>query len=269
MVDGNGENRWDCRNPLRAALQHDQESIVRLLLEHGADPNAANFFETALQVAVKRGRSTIVKLLLDHGADVNFREGGSGTALQSASNEGDVALIELLLDHGAEINAEAGGPSDGCFGRGTALQSASRGGHLAVVQYLLDHGADVNAESGRVGTALECASEEGSIEIVDLLLANGAHVNVRSLYAAARGSHSAVAIRLLESGAEVLADDWFLLHKAAVHGQEELVRMLMEKGVQFGAANELFTLPVMQKRLGDDIRDRILAVVGGSQYSQS
>lgn len=47
-------------------------SIVRLLLEHGADPNVEDRHgDTTVHVAARGGRSSCLKVLLDYGADFN------------------------------------------------------------------------------------------------------------------------------------------------------------------------------------------------------
>lgn len=95
---GDGE-----RTALHLAYRHPD--IVRLLLAHGADPNAreADDNVTPLHLAAANGVLESVRLLLDAGADVH----GSGDL-----HEGDVigwaagsrhqAVIDLLLERGAK-----------------------------------------------------------------------------------------------------------------------------------------------------------------------
>ncbi|XP_068698924.1 GA-binding protein subunit beta-1-like [Montipora foliosa] len=55
--------------PLHLACGYGQESIVKLLLEHGADVNAIDRFQfTPLHKAERRNHHSIVKLLLDYKA---------------------------------------------------------------------------------------------------------------------------------------------------------------------------------------------------------
>ena len=93
------------------------------------------------------GSETIVKLLLENGAEVNA-EGEYGNALKAASFAGDEAIVKLLLKNGAEVNAEGGI-------YGNALQAAAvsyrLGGNEAVVKLLLENGAEVNAEGDYMG----------------------------------------------------------------------------------------------------------------------
>ena len=47
-------------------------------------------------------RYGLVKLALEHGADPNLRQGGGFRAIDAARQNGDARVEELLLEHGAE-----------------------------------------------------------------------------------------------------------------------------------------------------------------------
>lgn len=78
-IDQIGGTLW---TPLTAATWYGTLDIVKLLLDHGANPNtygqaSRNYFfcfdeaRSALSAAVYHGRVKIAKLLLDHGADIH------------------------------------------------------------------------------------------------------------------------------------------------------------------------------------------------------
>jgi uncharacterized protein len=46
-------------------------------------------------------RYELVKLVLEHGADPNLRQGGGFRAIDAARQNGDARIEELLLEHGA------------------------------------------------------------------------------------------------------------------------------------------------------------------------
>ncbi|ETN44917.1 uncharacterized protein HMPREF1541_09792 [Cyphellophora europaea CBS 101466] len=126
---------------LQAACPNGHLSIVRTLLEHGANPNApVSPAGNALTAAVASRQISIVRLLLEAGAEVNVGGDSFATPLSVAAFQGHVQLIRLLLQVGADIN----GP---CTYFGTPLLAAASKGHGQVVDILLDHGADVNASS--------------------------------------------------------------------------------------------------------------------------
>ncbi|KAF9889095.1 hypothetical protein FE257_008072 [Aspergillus nanangensis] len=185
--------------PLGLAASAGCESVVELLLKHGADINAGTShpalyyaaaeghgktvkillartsdilgqraYESALQVACRKGHRDVVQILLDNGADPNFQRAHSNTVLQLASRRGYTDIVRVLLAKDADVNAR-GGFFD------TALQAASVGGFREIVRLLLDKGADVNAKGGRYGNAVQAASRGGHQKVVKILLENGAN----------------------------------------------------------------------------------------------
>jgi ankyrin repeat protein len=81
---------------------------VRVLLEHGADPDddAANPFgvRPVHAAAAAHDRETM-RLLLEAGADANQRQRGGFVPLHEAAHTDDVEMARLLLDHGADPSA--------------------------------------------------------------------------------------------------------------------------------------------------------------------
>ena len=117
QVSANWAN-FDGQTPfLRAALSGDV-TLMRLLLEHGADPNlATNDGATPLMAAA--GINWVVaqtfsrsdedfleaaKLCLERGADVNAVNSQGFTAVHGAANRGFDAMIRLLAEHGARLD---------------------------------------------------------------------------------------------------------------------------------------------------------------------
>jgi uncharacterized protein len=79
--------------------------MARLLLDHGADPDAVSRNAMALRPlhsACSARNFGIVAMLLKQGVDVNARQHGGWTALHSAASHGDLPLVELLLKTGAD-----------------------------------------------------------------------------------------------------------------------------------------------------------------------
>jgi len=102
---------------IRAALSGDI-TLMRLLLDHGADPNIKTYEgSTALMaaagvnwvVAQTYSRSNdeyleAAKLCLEKGADVNAANNQGFTAMHGAANRGFDKMVELLAEHGAKLD---------------------------------------------------------------------------------------------------------------------------------------------------------------------
>jgi uncharacterized protein len=91
--------------PLGLAAFLGGPDVVRVLLEHGADPDddADNRFgvRPVNAAAAARDHETM-RLLLEAGADPNARQQGGFTPLHSAAHTDDVEMARLLLAHGAD-----------------------------------------------------------------------------------------------------------------------------------------------------------------------
>jgi ankyrin repeat protein len=90
---------------VRKADWHDLEGL-RLVLEHGGDPNLmANFGGNALHHALRRDNHLkAITLLMDYGADpllTNMRDGRSGTAMAAHRGRGDV--LRLFEERGVVL----------------------------------------------------------------------------------------------------------------------------------------------------------------------
>jgi ankyrin repeat domain-containing protein 17 len=78
--------------------------MVRLLLRYRADPNAPDYqYETPLHCAARRGATAAMEVLIEHGAKVNWRDEYKFTALHSAAIAGQAEAMKLLLQHGASF----------------------------------------------------------------------------------------------------------------------------------------------------------------------
>jgi len=88
---------------------HDNLEIVKILLEHGADPNIYSLYipdnkHTPLHISCKHGGLGMVKLLLQYGADIQTKDVFGKTALDYAriSNECYAVDIVTLLEQTQE-----------------------------------------------------------------------------------------------------------------------------------------------------------------------
>ncbi|VDB88203.1 unnamed protein product [Peniophora sp. CBMAI 1063] len=150
-------------------------SIVRFLLEHGANYRAPSL----LYSAAWRGNSAVLRLLGSQGADMAAIDDRGWTALHNAMsmrrNEPDeVDVVRVLLDYGVDPNRRAEVP-DGL----TAVHLAAWSGNIECLRLLLQSGAEVGVLAHGRGTPLHCAvtSDFSEPAIVQLLLDHGADLN--------------------------------------------------------------------------------------------
>jgi ankyrin repeat protein len=94
----------DGQTPLIWALGRTP-SCVKLLLDHGANPNVVNVRQrTPLDLAAEAGDASAVRLLLAHGANVNVRPARAHTALYWARKKRHLDVVTLLQQAGATLD---------------------------------------------------------------------------------------------------------------------------------------------------------------------
>lgn len=130
--DGAGAFSGDGFTPLHLACFFGQPQAVELLLQGGApvdceSRNPAKLHPINSAAAARSARS--VELLLDHGANVNAAQSGGYTALHSSAHNGDVETVRLLLDRGADASLTS---ADGR----TPLEMARLDNHTEVIALL-------------------------------------------------------------------------------------------------------------------------------------
>ena len=138
---------------------------LRSLLKAGAKPDEYRSLWgfNALIRGADNGHAGAVALLLEHGADANARNAYDSTALIKASRNGHVAVVRALLAHGADVDARDS------FGT-TALHKATSGRHHATMEELLRHGADAAAANALGLTAARLARGVFTTDTVALRL---------------------------------------------------------------------------------------------------
>jgi len=94
------ETRPSGRRPLSAAVEFGRDDIARLLLERGANPRWEP--AEAVHSASRLGNFAMVKLLLDHGADPNEDIDSTSNAIEFAATPEIRALLEA---HGGNLGA--------------------------------------------------------------------------------------------------------------------------------------------------------------------
>ena len=162
--------------PLIRAVMAGSESIVRILLERGADPaHADKDGRTPLIWAVKRQHAAVLRVLLTHGAPTEARTRYGATAMHEAAMRGCHEAITLLQRHGAKIDT----PNAQDW---TPLMLALPRKRLSAAWCLLELGASVHAMDAAGISVLILAVRTGDAHLVAELLRRGADPTVYSLH---------------------------------------------------------------------------------------
>ena len=217
-ADVNGRDA-EGNTPLILASFYASPNCVELLLEKGADPNAANqsgvtalvraatsyektrllveagakvrvrtsdHGNTPLILAARRaGNSRTVKLLIDRGATVNDRNNAGVSPIISGAASGDLETVRLLLDAGARADdfPKLDDPrATVTAGFRTPLMWAAYYNDMRMVRLLLAHGADPN-QSTYFGSPLSQTCWNDGFEAAELLIERGANVDTRDALA--------------------------------------------------------------------------------------
>ena len=235
----------DGTTPLMYAALHGSAAMVELLLQHGADPQAANdrgvtallwgardaekvrlllgsgadpharsaLGNTPLMVAAAApSGASAAEQLLAHGADITPRNKSGRSALRIAVRGGDIATVRQLLAKADELDKRAEVIRDA----GPTVAIAASNGFHDIVQVLLEHGADPNRPTGSRGHGLNAALMAGNTDIAKILIQHGTDLERRT-------QPGDVPTVVLAAYTEV--------------GDTAIVELLKEHGVDFNAVN--------------------------------
>jgi ankyrin repeat protein len=227
------------------------------LLEAGADPNLRNAdtLLTPLSLALDGTYPAMVKVLLEHGANPNDKLADGDTPLMLTARTGITEFTQLLLEHGAEPDARHEE-----FGY-SALMLAANAGDLAAVKLLLASGADPAAATTRIGTEnwIKPNGQPGFGNGVGIIRGgtpadrgrrDPLQGGMTALLYAARHDHVDVAAALLDAGADwygrtplweavnvrnLYVDDSTLENGVDRAAMLEVIRALLDKGAEVNA----------------------------------
>ena len=164
----------------------DGLTIVRLLLERGANPNMQLFFRpanvrgstntrgsTPLIRAANNNDMEVVQLLLAHGADATLymadRQTPIHAVLAGRANEKDaIEMIEVLHAAGTDVNVVALVVHMEEVRGGSALHYAVRKRYKDVIRLLAEYGIDLNLKDQDGLTALDYTQSRGFMAFMAL-----------------------------------------------------------------------------------------------------
>ncbi|MEM7365568.1 MAG: ankyrin repeat domain-containing protein [Pseudomonadota bacterium] len=169
---------WAGAYPLDIALTKNYMTLVRMLLEAGADPNHWDEWNCPLYLATRFSSVEAIDLLLEHGANINTNYNEDGSIFNGgfywAAWIGDVELTQHFIDKGVDLqhpnhqliaHEAAETPSGG-------LNATIR--YVGVIDVLGQSGAPMNNLNKLGQTPLDVANKNGRAEVIDTLFKYGA-----------------------------------------------------------------------------------------------
>jgi ankyrin repeat protein len=241
----------------------DDPAKARLLVDHRADVNVRSDSDrTPLMIAAAKGNPEVVKLLLEHHADPNAQAPGLLVTVSVLSEAAaNPPVLHMLLDHGADIKKagffplfisivagctpcseiflKAAGPdvvNPAMFFLAPPLSDATK------VKLMLEHGADPNGKdpAGNTILMLAASSDHMPVDTVKALLERKVDVNARNPegltaldFARKQGQHTPIVDLLLQAGAQP--------------GSGAAAAVAKPKPAESARAALLRTLPLVQK----------------------
>lgn len=273
---------------LFAIRRDDAAEIVRILradrsLVHATDPN----FSTPLHFAAAEGSLKALETLLGWGADINAINRIGRTPLCVAAVEGEIPAMTLLLQKGASPNAVT---SDGhntlpfsvgdqdvikmLLDAGMTLDKNAKDtlsfsewhykeGRRSMALFFFDHcKMDVNERDCiSQGTILHAAGIRGDAAFAQELLKRGARVDIKNcagltpLMLAVWHSETFKALFDKCKNPDHADEGETLLHRAALEGNLDIARFLLEQGAAINVKNNagLTPLEIAQRLRRDDV----------------
>ena len=159
-VDIRDEREW---TPLMVAAFNGNEVVAKLLVQHGANPNALDRAGYApLHWAALNGFEEVVRLLISKGVDRNARSRFGITALMQTASGGHCGVLTLLLQADADPDLAS---DDGL----TPLHKAVANGHSKAVEILVQAGASILLADKEGKTPLSIADKSRHPTIIKFL----------------------------------------------------------------------------------------------------
>ncbi|MDR2372353.1 MAG: ankyrin repeat domain-containing protein [Puniceicoccales bacterium] len=212
----------------------ESTSILRLLLDYGADPNLKLEGTPAIHLAVHRGSTLIIKILRDNGADLNAKDHIAQTPLMRT------AYLILLTINQRPYIWELIHPSSTSFGRKLRhLQKQMNRFspnnvkyYFDVMRLLMDYGVDANPQDKDGNTALHLAissfeksakKKHLNLRLVKELVNYGVDINIQNY-------SGQTVLDLVQKQKEELSND----DEALINEYDQIIAFLLEYGTREG-----------------------------------
>ena len=221
--------------------------LAETLLKAGANPTDG----VSMHIAGGGGNIEAINLLHRYDVNVNGIPGGVPPLVHMMLWANNPAGPNWLLEHGANANLAWGEAGE------APLHVAARRWDVPMVERLVQHGADVSRHRADGATAHALAELHGNVDIAAWLLAHGAHDELSAVdrFAAACARADRVAAEALlaaQSGlrTELRPEHHLMLHRPAESGNAAVLETMLACGFDLETKDKDSVTPLHRAAMG-------------------
>jgi len=185
-------------------------------------------------------RDLAAHLVAKHPQHVNSTLGRCLSPLGAALHRRHFDIAELLYQNDADVGIRS-------HGNWTLMHAASMGGDVDIVQWLLDRCVDAHSQQDVHGTPLHLAEANGRLGHCKSVDPTHGTDSSTPLHLASRYGHFEIVRLLIEHGVEVTSQNRGRrtpLHLASSSGSPKTVRVLIEHGAEVTLQDQLHWTPL-------------------------
>ncbi|XP_021964204.1 E3 ubiquitin-protein ligase mib1 isoform X3 [Folsomia candida] len=220
---------------VKASANGDFQKCEELLKRGDCEVNCTFSGHTAMQAASQNGHLDVIRILLNHGADPEVEDKDGDRAVHHAAFGDEPLVIEMMAQSGADLNARN-------KRRQTALHIGVNKGHLGVVRTLLRLGCHPSLQDLEGDSPIHDSVSKKRDDMLSLLLDHNADVTLTNNngfnglhHAALRGNPSAMRILLTKLPRAWIVDEkkddgYTALHLASLNNHFQVAELLVREG---------------------------------------
>jgi len=191
---------------------------------------------SAFSIACEKNLLNIVKYLIEQGIDVNSCNQENITGLMKAVEHGNHSIVRYLIEHeGKNININIVNSKDE-----SAIKYAYNKNYVGIMRYLINHGADMEHFKNEIQLISPFLDTQNYYEFYLYLVNHDVNVNIQNqlnkstplINACEKGHYHKVKL-LIEKGADINAEDQLYktpLLNACQQGNLDIIKYLVENG---------------------------------------
>ena len=213
------------------AAQQGNLDVLKLLKERGANIHVQSEMgrNSIMSAATGTGDCDTVRWLIEKGVDVNHCDKNGLTAVHYAAQKGNLDVLKLLKENGVNIHAQTK------MGENSIMAASAGTGDYNTVRWLIEQGVDVNHCNERGATAVHCASQEGNVAVLKFL--KGICTNIDAKKVVISATSPSIFCQNFDLECVDKNGNNALIWGICVQGEIELVRSLLEEGLDINSSN--------------------------------